>query len=107
MFKKVLLTFFCCVLLVGCQSNDDAPADTGVDDIPTAEVIEPTTAPTSSAAVDDEPITIKLGLNDWERGDYDDLIDAFHEEHPDIRVKVVSIDELRGDPSESQSDWET
>jgi multiple sugar transport system substrate-binding protein len=90
--KKILVVL--CVLsmvLAACGGGDgqETPSPAPV----------PTAAPTQPA-VEQEPereqVTVRFAVFDWERPVYEDLIKAFEEENPDVKVQLVSANEVLG-----------
>ncbi len=96
MYKRVILiAFLIAVLLVACRSKDEevAPATP----TPTLVISEETGTGADEEEVEAvspvEPVTVKFAVYDFQQGLYNDLIDAFEEENPDIKIKPVSIEE--------------
>jgi multiple sugar transport system substrate-binding protein len=53
----------------------------------------PTTAPTQQVP-SQEQVIIRFAVFDWERPMYEDLIAAFEEANPDVKVQIVSANEV-------------
>ncbi len=88
--KRILLYLLLVVLMgtaVGCKSSD---ADDNANTDATTDETNRTTDETSDQTV------ITFAVNGWERGLYEDRVKAFEEAHPDIKVELVSADEIMG-----------
>ncbi|MBN1657334.1 MAG: extracellular solute-binding protein [Anaerolineae bacterium] len=95
--KKIILSICVTALLLSaCGGDDAAPTRAPATPIPTSR---------SSAPAAEGQITIRLAIFDWDQGAYHDLIKAFEEENPDIRVKVVSINDLLGISLTGAMEW--
>ena len=90
--KRILVVL--CVLtmvLAACGGGD-------VQETPSPAPV-PTAAPTQPAAEQEperEQVTVRFAVYDWERPVYEDLIKAFEEENPDVKVQLVSANEVLG-----------
>lgn len=96
--KYWLLSLLIFALLAACSSGSSeeptpvpttAPANESNTDTTDEEkdsVAEPDTAVATT--------TISFAVYDWDTGRYKDMIKAFQEENPDIRVKLVSVNEI-------------
>lgn len=110
--KKLLLSILIVALLLTACGGPGGEE--------TAAPIQPTEPATSSAAVEtpqpsgdsqpgpistaeptrppaaQERTTIRFAINDYEQPMYQDVIEAFEEENPDLHVEVVSVNEVLG-----------
>jgi multiple sugar transport system substrate-binding protein len=93
MKKIIVVLCIVAMLLAACGGPNatEAPLPT---EVPTAPVVEQETKPT--AEPETEQVTIRFVLFDWERSVYEDLIEVFEAENPDIKVQVVSANEALG-----------
>lgn len=78
---------------VSCQTNENDP------DIENNEAETETTADESSITEannedSSEQTIISFAVQGWERGLYEELVISFEESHPDIKVELISVDEL-------------
>jgi multiple sugar transport system substrate-binding protein len=94
--KKLQLGLLVAAMILaacGPVGGDRTPA--AVPDTPTAAepVEEPTEAPAPEPA-SQERTAVRFAITDWQRPLYEDLIAAFEEENPDLRVEVVSVNEV-------------
>ncbi len=91
--RVLLIVLLLTMTAVGCQSSDEAD---------TVENEEVTTSNDTAAATaneqNEEQTIISFAVNGWERGMYEDRIKAFEESHPNIKVELVSTDEIMGNP---------
>ncbi len=108
--KRIFFLIIFVLFLAACQGDAEDPTPTTSDDNTTSEnetiAAEEEIPPTESAdteSIDNaEPasqadkITIQHAVYDWDTGRYEDLIEAFEEENPDINIKLVSINEALG-----------
>ena len=104
--KRIFLYFLLVGLLitaVSCQA-DDAETDNSAD-TETVETNSDTTeeapAETSNDTAEsnaDTQTIITFAVNEWERGRYKDQIEIFEETHPDIKVELISGEELMESP---------
>jgi ABC-type glycerol-3-phosphate transport system substrate-binding protein len=95
MFKKsvtlALLVFF---LLVACRAADKeevTPEPTPTTAAVSEPVKEESLPPTPVA---EEAVTISFAVFGFEQGRYNDVIAAFEEENPDIKINLRSIEEI-------------
>ena len=93
MKKMVVVVCVVAMLLAACggPSATEAPLPT---EIPPTPVVEQEPEPT--AEPETEQVTIRFALFDWEVAAYEGLIEAFEEENPDVKVQVVSANEVLG-----------
>lgn len=92
--KRNILYFLVMMLLVtavSCQTRDNDDTNNDTD----ANTNETNTA--NNETGDQTIITFAVG--GWERGLYENRVAAFEESYPDIKVELVSIDEIMGNPS--------
>jgi ABC-type glycerol-3-phosphate transport system substrate-binding protein len=95
MKKIVLIVCIAAMLLVGCGGGEatEAPLPTEAPVAPTVEQeTQPETKPETKPET--EQATIRFAIFDWDRPVYEDLIDAFEEANPDVKVEVVSANEV-------------
>jgi multiple sugar transport system substrate-binding protein len=89
MKMKSSLFILCVVLMLlsacGGTASVEPPPPT---DIPTAPVAEQEQAR--------DRVTVRFAAFDWELPRYEDLIEAFEEENPDVKIQVVSANEVLG-----------
>ncbi len=92
-FTWLLLFLF----TVACSTNSDEKT------IPTATSTDPQVEENPVAVVnnadvqeEDEPVTIRFAIYDWDLIRYEALAEVFEEENPAIKIKLVSIDETLG-----------
>lgn len=98
MFKKIFMTLLIlssllalCGLLAACGGKEEpTQAPTA---IPTATV-----APTKPVQEESssEAVTIRFAVSDLEQPMYEDLIKSFEEENPDVKIKMISLNETLG-----------
>ena len=100
-FKRSLLYCFFAGLLmitaVACQANDtetDTATDTETSEAETSPVDEETSATDSSQDESGEQTIVTFAVNGWERGLYEDQVELFEEANPDIKIEMISVDEL-------------
>ena len=74
------------VTAVSCTTSDNENSDANSNETNTA--IE---------ATGDQTI-ITFAVNGWERGLYQERVKAFEETHPNIKVEMISTDEIMGNP---------
>ena len=93
MIKKMfIISLMLAILLSACGGDKEetptpaAPAtEAPIQSAPTAE---------SEAEPAVESVTIRFAVNDIEQSLYHDMISAFEEDNPDIKIKLVSINEV-------------
>ncbi|UCC62925.1 MAG: extracellular solute-binding protein [Anaerolineae bacterium] len=51
-----------------------------------------------------EPITVRFATYEWDQGRYEDVVKTFQGDHPNIEIKLISIDEVLG-LGEGQRAW--
>ncbi|MCG8351603.1 MAG: extracellular solute-binding protein [Chloroflexales bacterium] len=102
----LVLICLVCLLVPACATPPPpAPPPTVQDEataVPTAPrspaPVSPSPSATSDAAIltvpaqPDGPVTISFGAYEYQRELYAPLIDAFHAQHPNIRVQFVGLD---------------
>jgi multiple sugar transport system substrate-binding protein len=91
MKRVMLIVCLAAMLLVGCGGGEatEAPLPT---EAPLAPTVEQETKPETKPETDQ--VTIRFAIFDWDRPTYEDLIDAFEEANPDLKVEVVSANEV-------------
>ena len=93
MRKRVfIIGLLLAILLAACGGDKD---ETPTSAAPATEVpvqSEPTAVIEAEPAI--ETVSIRFAVNDIEQGLYKDMIAAFEEENPDIKIKLVSINEV-------------
>jgi multiple sugar transport system substrate-binding protein len=87
MRKTLLVLWVVLLVLSACGGQGQG----GVETASPAPV--PTTPPTQKAQ-SQEQVTIRFAVFDWERPMYEDLLTAFEEENPDVKVQIVSANEV-------------
>jgi len=88
--KRILLVSLILVaLLVACRHDEGT---------------RPPTPVLATGTAGQERTTIRFAIYDWEAPAYKDLVETFEEENPDLRVQVVSIDEVLG-LGPSHNEW--
>ena len=107
--KYLAILFLLALLLAACSTGSkEEPTPT-----PAPDTLEPAEADTTdtetestedTAVTDQEVTTITMAVFDWDSGRYDDLIETFEAENPDVAVKTVSINETL-DFSPTSGDW--
>ena len=91
LFQLVLLLFLL-VGLVACSVGDeDTTADSEDGDPASSEPAENIDTPSTEA------VTLTFAVSGWERGLYESHLESFQEEHPNITIEFISIDEIFGD----------
>ena len=94
--KKYKLLYFLLVVLLGtavsCQTSDN-------NDNTNENTNETTTANNETG----DQTTITFAVNGWERGLYQERVKAFEEAHPDIKIELVSTDEIMGNQGNPNS----
>jgi multiple sugar transport system substrate-binding protein len=81
------------LLLTACKSNDR----------PETPEVSPVPETAEAPQVEVERTTVLFAVYDWEMSRYDDLIGAFEDTNPELRVQLVSINEVLDlDPTSSQ-----
>ena len=92
--RRIFLYMLLAILVVtavSCQTSDSdgsANSDNNAD----ANTNETTAA---NDETEDQTI-ITFAVNGWERGLYEDRVTAFEEAHPDVKIELVSTDEIMG-----------
>lgn len=96
-------TILVCTLIVmllasACNSNVDTSPETESTAPGEAAATTNTNASSSdsNAADDDTPVTITFGLLEFQRQTYEPLAETFNEEHDNITVQLVSLDDIFG-----------
>jgi multiple sugar transport system substrate-binding protein len=90
--KNILrISLILMALLLACGHDDGAP---------------PPVPLLATGVTGQEQTTIRFAIYDWEAPAYKDLIATFEEENPDLRVRVVSIEETLG-LGPNHSEWPT
>ena len=89
--RSIWVLLLIALLLVACGGESEEE----VVETPTSAPVETEKVAESPAVVEDEvePVTIGFAVFDFEQGLYNDLIDAFEEENPDVEINLVSIEE--------------
>jgi multiple sugar transport system substrate-binding protein len=94
--KKAVLGFcIAAMLLVACGGGEatEAPLPTEVPLAPTIEQrVQAETVP--AIKPETEQVTVRFAIFDWDRPGYESLIEAFEEENPDVKVQLVSANEV-------------
>ncbi|MGD9315874.1 MAG: extracellular solute-binding protein [Anaerolineae bacterium] len=95
MRKAVLVICIAAMLLVACGGGEatEAPLPTEVPLAPTVEQ-EVQQGTTPEAKPEAEQATVRFAIFDWDRPAYESLIEAFEEDNPDVKVQVVSANEV-------------
>ncbi|MCP5094547.1 MAG: extracellular solute-binding protein [Chloroflexi bacterium] len=95
---KQLCFYFLLVLVVvtavSCKADDSED--------PTNDNTEITTETNETDPANDETQEqdiIAFAVNGWERGLYEERIKVFEEANPTIKIELISVDELMGDPT--------
>ena len=91
--RNIIIGLLLVTLLVACGGKDE---ETPTAPAPATEApaqSEPTVA-VEEAEPAVEAVTIRFAVNDLEQGLYKEMIAAFEEENPDIKIKLVSINEV-------------
>jgi multiple sugar transport system substrate-binding protein len=92
MRKKLLFVMLIVsLLLAACGKTEELPTSTPVPATPV-----PATPVPATPEVGEEPTTVLFAVGDFERPLYESLIESFEEANPDIRVRLVSINEVLG-----------
>jgi multiple sugar transport system substrate-binding protein len=87
--KLLFVILIVSLLLAACAKTEESPTSTPVP----ATSVEAT--PTSVAPdTGGEPTTVLFAVTDLEQPLFKDLIESFEEDNPDIRVQLVSINEV-------------
>ena len=106
MNKRYLWLTLLIILFLAVACGGEVEEETEPNATPVPTMAEPeseeTPAPVESEA--EEPIVVQMAVHDAFQGMYNDLIDAFEEENPDINVKLVSVEEILGLEAPGQ-DW--
>ncbi len=105
--KRTFLTLLLGVLMitaVSCKAND--PDTTDNNDNDTNANADTTANESDTTSSDDEngdgeQTIITFAVNGWERGLYENRIEAFEEAHSDIKVELVSVDDLMGNRTQT------
>ncbi|MGW8318050.1 MAG: extracellular solute-binding protein [Candidatus Promineifilaceae bacterium] len=108
--RTIWILLFIAIFLVACGSEEQETAtpQPAPTEPPTQQAAVPETtaeepaAPESAASTAEEPseaTTVRFAVLDLQSGMYNDLIDAFEEENPDIDIKTVSVEEVLDLPS--------
>ena len=96
MFKNVVwLLLLVTLIMVACGGDGkEEVADTPVPE-PAATVAEDSAGTEGQDAAEDdvEPVIVRFIIYDFEQPLYNDLIDAFEEENPDLDIQLVSVEE--------------
>ena len=89
--RSIWVLLLIALLLVACGGESEEE----VVETPTSAPVETEKVAESPAVVEDEvePVTVGFAVFDFEQGLYNDLIDAFEEENPDVEINLVSIEE--------------
>lgn len=96
MSKQFLITLLLLgLIMVGCGGSDEAT--------PTPAATSASSAETNNG--DDEQITIRFAVYDFDQGRYQDWVDAFAAANPDIHIELESINEILGMEAFEQEDW--
>jgi multiple sugar transport system substrate-binding protein len=91
------------MLLVACggDGGEQVPSPAAVPTTPAAETEQEQQEPQEQQQVpaqeqEQERITVRFAIFDWDQATYQDLIDAFEEANPDLRIQIVSANEVLG-----------
>ncbi len=92
--KKALLIGFILIFVLGaCTPSPD-------DEVADEDAVSEEQAADSADGVEEtsEPeVTLLFAVNGWERGRYENIIELFEEDNPQIKVELITTDELMGD----------
>jgi multiple sugar transport system substrate-binding protein len=81
------------ILLSGC-GGDEEETPTAPPDPATEAVVESKATATSEPVPEIETVTIRFAVNDIQQGLYKEIISAFEEENPEIKIKMVSVEDV-------------
>lgn len=93
MNKRLFLFLLLALLLAACSSSEEAT--------PTPAATSASPAETNSSS----QTTIQFATYDFDQGRYRDLVEAFEAANPDIRIELVSMNEILGMDAFDQEDW--
>ncbi len=102
--KRILLVLCVVVMLLAACGDTTEVADTPPPtDVPAADVQETEPEPVDvveeeepePAQVQDQ-VTVRFVLFDWDRPTYEGKIATFEEENPDVKIQIVSANEVLG-----------
>lgn len=96
---KLLYLLFVMLLVtaVSCQTSDNNDTTNDNTNINTNSETN-----TASSEIGQQTI-VSFAVNGWERGLYEERVKSFEETHPDIKIEMVSIDEIMGNQGNSVS----
>ena len=95
MRKKLLFVMLIVsLLLAACAKKEEAPVSTPVPATPVPATPVPATPVPATPEAGQEPTTVLFAVGDFEQPLYESLIEPFEEANPDIRVRLVSINEI-------------
>jgi len=95
MKRNLFLILVLLVFLMACRDSTNQPTRETVDNATVAEI-------QTSALTAEEIITIQFAVNDVYINDYDDLIVAFEQEYPNIKIQVKSIEAITAGLEEAE-----
>lgn len=98
----LLLLFF-----VACSGEESATpvVETAVANTGDSETTAITNNDEAEAAGQPDKIIVQMALWEWQAGQYNDLIEIFETENPDIEIKIVSVEELLGLEPNGSGEW--
>ncbi len=97
--KRIILFGLFTVLLltaVACNSEtpDQTDNSTGAETETAVATAEAPDTRNDAVENNNQQTVISFAVNGWERGLYEEHIERFAEEHPDISVELISVDEI-------------
>ena len=98
-FKRILFYLALVGLLltaVSCQTNENNPDTENNETETTTEESTEANNEEASSEESGEQTIITFAVQGWERGLYEQMVTSFEEINPDIKVEIVSTDELLG-----------
>ena len=98
--RSITLTLLLSTLVAACSSS---PAEPTLPPTSATGLTNTSPIPSTPMPRDFDGVTITFACHDFQRAHYSSLADTFHDQHPTIRVRLVSIEEATGNPANVKS----
>ena len=96
-----ILTLF--LLLTACKDGQEVGQTSEFVADNSVLASSPADSPPERGNIDDDGIIIQFAVNDVYINDYDDLIAAYEQEHPNVRIQVKSIEAITAGMGDASS----